>query len=256
MKFRAKLSNCLVLLFLVICMLVPSNTWAQQKCTPSIKFYPFLGNVGNDKDRELGAVEQVGPTNLPKGDFKVVSTFTFYTFDITVDGQKRTTIIGDPAAVQDPTKRSWVKMKIDDTSMAVEWWFNHVSVGTGEQNDLTGGAFEGRILLVKNANGKWQIRELWSTPEGFTIQGKFGPVNFGTFLFPGAPSKMYTGPTTEVVESWGGDNLLHADFLTLEDCGKLIWQPFWMELIQHGSGQPHPSGLNFNVGYAIINTCP
>lgn len=220
-----------------------------QRCVQSIDWTAFRGNVGWDKDRIEGGFSRNTPTNSPNGEFELVHDFTYYQFQAN-RGQVIT--IGDPNSVANPTKKSWIKMRISPDFMALQTWINYVSVGTAEECDLRAGAVESQLIFVRSADCGWELQEQWSKPEGGAVSSKDKEWKWGSWVNP--DSFMTNGPFSfPLIPSYGGQILIRFNRLTV-CCNQIKWRPFQVQLL-NAAGTQHESGLIFGIGDTVFNLC-
>lgn len=202
-------------------------------CPPIIEFAACRGNIGGDVERQLGLFRfNAFTSDSLESDFVRVMQFETLVFD-TAYGR---TIIGREGKV------SWVDLKVERPGWIVlKYWFQGVTIQTGFENHLSGGAIEGQIVLHTNQFGGWCIHETWSTPEGFALSSRGRRINYGSL--DGKASLMFDKLCLWRVPTWDNDNHLAFNQLTVTP-NVLTWQPF--ELSQPGTD------LRFNLGWLKI----
>ncbi len=136
-------------------------------CTPpNINFKFGAGNIGGDSARIIGEYN-----------FNEFSEGWRYEY---LDKVIFMTHAGPSEIGRD--SQSWVRWRIMASGwFEIEFWVQGITLQTGYENHISGGAFEGRLKGYRNTLGGITIVEHWSSPEGFAISSMGQRINYGSF---------------------------------------------------------------------------
>lgn len=237
-------------------MRIERQQTAQRAGVNSIEFHSFDGYLDDGVQRVLGVVKHYGETNIPNGGFKLVGDFPNIRFN-KLDGASN--IIGANEADFDRTKWSWIKVKSDQDWVSVDYRFQHV--GLAGAGYFSGGAIEGTLQIRKlrgdeaaklcgpTATVCYEIFEEWSTPECGTMNTITKRIAWGSCEYPGAPSRMYIGPKTDVYQAADG-GVIHLIANSIVFCpdGSILWRPLHFKVWDNNKVLKE----DFNIGWARI----
>lgn len=161
--------------------------------------------------------------------------FQLYQFEVlSFQTPYGTSTIGRPGAI------SWFRCKVEQAGwIVIEYWIQGITIQTGPEYHLSGGAIEGRLAFHTNRNHGYCWYETWSTPERIDfssndpVQAVNGRVQKGAIN--GAMSLMFANLCVWKYSTWAGTpNYLIFNQLTVDPVANtMVWQPF--ESVQPGT---------------------